>query len=406
MLSFINNISTLKKLLMLLGVVIAGFSIIGYMAYSNIVEMRDQTNKIYFGTYIKALRLNSIIENYHAGVFESVYKYQNSLIGKGELTRLINSSKSSIVSQWSEYKNSYKSEVEAEAVKNADIKVINSFILVDELLSLLGDERRKVRHVDLERYFDAIDMTIKDIGGIIALEAQVSQERKNEINQKQRDAFDTLLIVLGVTFIVSIGISVFLAKSVQENEQKLLEVQKELEQANKNLYNLSLTDPMTKLYNRRFFEIVFEKEIKKAAREKSSMAFFMLDVDHFKLYNDTYGHQGGDEVLKRVSEALKGSFKRAGDYVFRLGGEEFGALSIGADSQHCAGIAKKILDNVKGLGIEHKASKTDTVVTVSVGGISFVPNHDTNKDEMVKKADEALYKAKESGRNRAVIIES
>ena len=131
----------------------------------------------------------------------------------------------------------------------------------------------------------------------------------------------------------------------------------------------------------------------------------MLDIDYFKKYNDKYGHQAGDEALKKVAIALKNVTKRAGDYTFRLGGEEFGILFISKSTDHAKEFAKNILDSIESLKIEHKDSLTSKHITVSIGLVSKQANTLKDENELYKYADEALYEAKEKGRNQVVVKE-
>ncbi|MCI4624470.1 MAG: diguanylate cyclase [Candidatus Magnetoovum sp. WYHC-5] len=166
---------------------------------------------------------------------------------------------------------------------------------------------------------------------------------------------------------------------------------------------MSLTDPLTGLYNRRSMEIFFKRELERAKRERRYIAFMMLDIDFFKQYNDNYGHQAGDEAIKQVATILKQHFKRPGDYVFRMGGEEFGALFVGLDVQQSLNFVENIRKKIAVLNIEHAKSNISDVLTVSIGiNVAFGDNGIT-EDIMIKKADDALYKAKGEGRNRVAI---
>jgi diguanylate cyclase (GGDEF)-like protein len=129
----------------------------------------------------------------------------------------------------------------------------------------------------------------------------------------------------------------------------------------------------------------------------------MIDIDFFKQYNDTYGHLQGDLALKNVAHILKTTLMRPGDFVFRLGGEEFGVILSDTDSQNSRHIAEKLRFNVESLGMEHKANKLTAVVTISIGAICVVPTEGTNNEELLHQADTNLYAAKEQGRNKVVM---
>ena len=173
----------------------------------------------------------------------------------------------------------------------------------------------------------------------------------------------------------------------------------------KKVEYLSITDELTKLKNRRFFNKIIEKEFLRAKRDNSLINFMMIDIDYFKKYNDMYGHHAGDEALKKVASALKNATKRAGDYTFRLGGEEFGVLFISKTSKQAKEFSKNILKIIEDLKIKHEDSQTSKYITVSIGLVSKQSNKLKDENELYKLADESLYEAKEKGRNQVVVKE-
>ncbi|MCP4338800.1 MAG: sensor domain-containing diguanylate cyclase [Desulfobulbaceae bacterium] len=165
---------------------------------------------------------------------------------------------------------------------------------------------------------------------------------------------------------------------------------------------MSITDELTGLHNRRFFNTIIEKELNRSQRDNRLLAFAMLDVDYFKQYNDHYGHQKGDQVLKAIGEVLQRELGRASDYCFRLGGEEFGILLSGVPQQEVQKFIESIREAIETIGIEHKWSDVADVVTVSIGLLSVTPGIGITVDRIYKLADETLYQAKHGGRNRVV----
>ena len=172
----------------------------------------------------------------------------------------------------------------------------------------------------------------------------------------------------------------------------------------KRVEELSITDELTGLFNRRHYIEVFDSVFNQRKREKLPFLFALIDVDYFKKYNDTYGHPAGDEALKCVAQVLKEGFQRNGDFLFRLGGEEFGAilnLDKGADAEP---ILNRLHKQIEQLNIVHKANAPSNQLTVSVGAC-LVNDYAAGLDEaaIYKKADLALYRAKDSGRNKSII---
>jgi diguanylate cyclase (GGDEF)-like protein len=157
---------------------------------------------------------------------------------------------------------------------------------------------------------------------------------------------------------------------------------------------------MTKLDNRRSFDITWEREKALALDSQTNLAFILIDIDHFKQYNDTYGHQDGDSTLIAVADTLASTFNRNNDFVFRLGGEEFGVIFYTENAETAIAQANELRVNVEELNIVHSGNSASEFVTIS-SGIFFIPHtKQLEMDIIYKRADDALYVAKESGRNR------
>jgi|GEM_PF-2461615 len=169
----------------------------------------------------------------------------------------------------------------------------------------------------------------------------------------------------------------------------------------KKVEELSLTDELTGLNNRRSFNAVLNSELKRVRRDSKYLTFVLIDVDKFKEFNDTYGHTQGDMVLKSVSHCMKSFMLRSSDYSFRLGGEEFGLLFSGLDTEKSKAFLEKIRSAIENLMIEHKGNTASKFVTASFGGIciNLSKYTKTDIDTLYKAADEELYKAKDAGRN-------
>jgi diguanylate cyclase (GGDEF)-like protein len=168
---------------------------------------------------------------------------------------------------------------------------------------------------------------------------------------------------------------------------------------------MAVTDGLTQLLNRRAFDVQLERAWKQAIREKAPVSLLMLDADFFKSYNDHYGHQAGDEVLRRVAQTVQASLLRPNDVAARFGGEEFVVLLPSTGEAGATTIAAKIQAAIAQLAIAHADNATG-LVTLSIGVAVETPEHrGASAATMLKHADEALYQAKESGRNRTVVWE-
>ena len=182
---------------------------------------------------------------------------------------------------------------------------------------------------------------------------------------------------------------------ITELEQKKLE----LSEINKQLETFSFTDPLTGLLNRRKLDSIFSESIKLAKRHQNTLCFAMIDVDNFKLFNDTYGHFEGDNALKLIANSLKESLLRPDDYVFRLGGEEFGLLYYANDAAAALEFSDNIRRGIQDLGIKHTNNNDFNVVTISLG-LVIIENDVSDISFIYEGADKLLYQAKKEGRNK------
>ena len=169
------------------------------------------------------------------------------------------------------------------------------------------------------------------------------------------------------------------------------------------IQDLSITDGLTNIYNRRHFDAIFSREINRAKSKKQLLCFVLMDVDYFKLYNDTYGHAAGDKVLISIADVLKNHLQKVDEYCFRLGGEEFGIILQTEKPDHSLNKAKTILEAIENKGIEHQHNTASPYVTASMGVACEYAHKIRDKNHFYKQADKLLYKAKEKGRNRVEI---
>ena len=222
------------------------------------------------------------------------------------------------------------------------------------------------------------------------------------------------VVVLGVG-LFTLGISLFfinrykklserLEIDVQQRTKELYEANQLLQQANMELERISMTDGLTNTYNRRYFDETIEKFWRMAIRESRPLALIMIDIDNFKIFNDTYGHLAGDECLKIVANEIKVIAKRAGDFVARYGGEEFIVTLFDTPTEGASFLAEQIREKIENTKIKYEEEEIN--VTVSLGVASIVPEKDMNPSDLIYAADDAMYQAKKEGSNKVIVYDS
>lgn len=183
-------------------------------------------------------------------------------------------------------------------------------------------------------------------------------------------------------------------------EERVAERTRELEAANNELARIATQDGLTHIANRRHFDDFLQQEWGRCLRQKQPLSLLMLDVDHFKAFNDTYGHPAGDQALIEVAAVCEANTERSSDLAARYGGEEFAIILTNTDTAGAMKIAEDVLLATRSLAIPHKESPAAEVLTISIGVATFSPSFDTTPEELIKAADTALYIAKDSGRNQ------
>ncbi len=191
-----------------------------------------------------------------------------------------------------------------------------------------------------------------------------------------------------------------LQKHQDQLEEIVRERTSELEAANAQLKELSLVDGLTQIANRRRLDEDLEREWRRMLRDKAPLAVMLADIDFFKFFNDTYGHQEGDACLIQVATAVHNSIKRPGDLAARYGGEEFCVLLPETDLDGAVSLAELVREAVQELGIVYERSEVSDHVTLSIGVAAGIPSKDLELTDLVAHADQALYEAKKNGRNR------
>lgn len=379
--------------------------LVGIFGFISIGAMKSSHDKIYFGSFIPTLELNNILHIYDQKIILTIQKAREREYNPSQFELEISEAVSEVEDEWKSYASHFKRDYEKPYINYTDgqIKSTNNYFLSIAIAISNGQNIQTLNEKQLEEKIANIHQTIKKL---IAFEtAGAATERKLFLSSYHDTILKVglmlLLVILGVILITYVTF-----KSIQNDHQLLEKTTKKLKISNKRLENASYTDSLTMLFNRRYFNLVYDRELKRAKRADTNLSFLMIDIDYFKQYNDTYGHIEGDNALKAVAMVLRETLKRPTDFSFRLGGEEFGVLLSESDETTSAKIAADICENIRRLEIEHKNSKVHRYLTLSIGIASYKAGDITDDEMLIKKADEMLYRAKESGRNRYVLNSS
>ena len=354
--------STTVKLIILVCTVLVTLIFSSFLFNTQIDNLKKQVDNIYFGNLIPIVKLQIILDNYQEIISCKTNKH-NCIIEK---------EKNVILQEWNYYYQAFKNKDERVVVDTINAEIINSF----------NEKRIEV----LKNILNRVDF-------LIQYETQIAfKERKKfleDYENMKSYLFYSILTILLLSFIV---IAYIILQVIKKDKQLTI--------LNTKYKMDSITDSMTKLHNRKYFDNIFDNMPFIANANNWRCAFIMVDIDYFKQYNDTYGHDMGDVALKKVASTLKEYFDKKYEFVFRVGGEEFGVILFDVDEGSLENCLKDINYKILELEIEHKNSKILDIVSISMGAIIYEPHTYISANKLYKLADECLYKSKENGRNQ------
>ncbi len=392
---FIEALKLRSKLFFLFILITIGLITIGIMGAVHINSMKKSVDSLYFGSLVPVTELNEILQIYHGKVLNTFYNVKSDEISLEQAQTQIQTSITNINMYWKDYESHFKRDEELEYVEYVGLEIDNA----NQHLISIFQQNRDLKDLNIDSIITYVSQMHLIIKKLIKYEIDVAKyDRKQFLNKYDATLLEVGMILL-VIIIAVLFISYHVFASIQKDQTKLEITTKKLKRANKKLENVSYTDALTSLHNRRYFNFIYDKELKRAKRTKCHITFMMLDIDFFKQYNDTYGHIEGDFALKSVAKVLKDTLKRPSDFVFRLGGEEFGILLTDTDELDSAKLAQDICDAIRGREIKHETSKAGEFITISIGVVCCVADEALDDDVLLSLADKMLYKAKESGRD-------
>ena len=348
------------KLLAIPIVVLTSLVYISFLFSSEIQRLKYQIDNIYFGNFVPVHKLHMIKEGYK----DTIYNYKN-----------YEKNKNNIIKNWNFYSKQYKTDKEKGIVEKIDNQLQKSLKKYDKLFYTY--------------MIDQIELLIKHEVYSASLQRKSFLKEYKKINKYlfYNQIFILIFILIFISYIIFL--------TIKNNSKLEFLIDK---------YKLdSITDGLTGLYNRKHFDIVFSNMMFISQENNWSSAFVMIDIDFFKQYNDTYGHESGDVALQKVSKTLNLTFKREYDYLFRLGGEEFGILIFDTNIKKVKENLDLLQKNILKQNIIHKASKTN-LLTLSMGIVMIdKKTYDYSSKQLYKLADGKLYDSKKNGRDRYTV---
>ncbi len=348
------------KLLAIPILVLISLVYISFLFSSEIQRLKYQIDNIYFGNFIPVHKLHIIKEEYKNIIYNS---------------KNFKSNKKNIIENWNSYSKQYKTSKEKQTIEKIDQQLKNSLKKYDK------------------RFYTYM---IEQIELLIKHEVySASLQRKNFLKEYKRISKYLFYNQIFIIIFIIIFISYIIFITIKNNSKLEFLIEK---------YKLdSITDGLTGLYNRKHFDMVFSNMMPISKENNWTSAFVMIDIDFFKQYNDTYGHESGDVALQKVSKTLNLTFKKEYDYLFRLGGEEFGILIFDTNIRKVKENLNLLQKNILKQNIIHKASKTN-LLTISMGVVIIdKKTYDYSSKELYKLADGKLYDSKDNGRDRYTI---
>lgn len=389
------------KLLYLLISVALGLLVVGFVGYFNLLTMKRNVDTLYFGSMVPLTELTAINTAYHHELESNIYRWRAKVISDEEFARNITLGLANIDQMWASYLSHHKRPEEVPYVTYTDERIDTMKRYFEEIRSLSA-QQTQASAVSLITLSDNVTSIHNTIAQLISYEISIAKYERSVTLNHHEDSLMQLAVMLGV---ILLGVMTFawrIFAQIEQQQQQLLASSHALQHLNVKLEQASYTDTLTGIFNRRYFNLVYEREFKRASRAQKPITFIMVDIDYFKPYNDTYGHLQGDVALQSVARILRTSLSRPGDFAFRLGGEEFGIILTDTDAASARQMAERLRFNVESLNMEHKGNKNTGIVTISLGAVCVIPTISMNNESLLHTADANLYAAKERGRNQVV----
>lgn len=401
---FFSSTSPKGKLLILMICIGLGLLSIAFISVFNVKATKKNLDTLYFGSLLPVSELHEIVQIYHGTIAASVYRVKNEQISSSEAQSIMSDGVQKVEKLWKTYKTHFKRYDELIYVEYSSLEIENTNGYLQAIIAeeMNAEALESLSVLELDEVVSNIHNVLQQL---IKYEMDLAQYERKKFLKDYNNRLISISIGFTFIFIIVLGLIYYVFRAIVDDHHRLKKTSKKLRTVNKELESASHSDALTGLFNRRYFEVIFPRELRRAKREEQTFTFMMLDVDYFKQYNDTYGHIAGDVALVNVAKTIQAQLNRPIDFVFRLGGEEFGVLFTTLTKEKSLLVAKQLCESIEALQIPHSDSTVSDFVTISIGAVwGYVG--ESELEEYIKIADRMLYLAKENGRNQYILEES
>ena len=378
---------------------IVAFGGVSYVGYLDAQKMKQRLDSVYETNLLPIVKLNSILDIYNDQVALSILKAKEEEISYIDASEILSAARYDVMRDWENYKFEYeKSEKEYVKITEIQLNKTNNYLL--RLIEIYQkDKSSYIDKLSNQNFFESLHQVKEILRKIIKYEVQSAQFQQKLADKRYDKMVQNVLLALLTLSLVVFMFTYVLIKKIHLRTQKIKMLNRKFDLANTQLRDASIKDSLTGLYNKKYFDEVMVREINRANREKAPIALFVVEVDFFREYNDTYGHNMGDNILRNIGKVIKEKLQRASDYLFRIDSEEFAVFLYNVASKDAVFMAELIRKEIEDTHMPHDGSKVSKYVTVSIGVNAVTPIHKIEVSEFFNIASDKLTQAKNNGLN-------
>lgn len=386
----------------LIGFVLVMFAVLGgisYVAYLDLGKMKQRLDSVYETNLLPIIKLNSILDIYNDQVALSILKAKEQEISYIDASEILSAARYDIIRDWENYKFQYqKSEKEYVKITEAQLIKTNNYLLT--LIDIYQQDKSSyIDKLSNQNFFETLTKVKNILRKIINYEVESAKFQQKLAHKAYDKLLKNIFLALIAMVIIAVMMAFVLLKRMKLRTDKIRMLERKCDVVKTQLREMTIRDPLTKLYNKQYFDEVFTREVSRASREKIPMALLVIDVDYFREYNDIYGYSMADHMLANIAKVIKEKLQRSSDYLFRLEGEELAIFISNIEQNDAVLMAEMIRKEVEDINIPHEGSKVSKYMTISIGVNAVTPLHKVEAEVFFNVAREKLSEAKSRGLN-------